>query len=187
MYFDPLTKEKIIQNNRFNETPYCNKTDFVKIEIINRETTKLIIPGGKFKPTPIRSKRSILHFGLGKTNVFQWENWQRHGSIKIPTWYIITIINGPMRTKKTEIHFVLEQQTSYLTLIPDLLLSNILLPNRTIMAYRRGRQYCERITTAKISMYNTRNLKQKNYEECYEYHNNTKNALNHKTRNANMQ
>jgi len=28
---------------------------------------------------------------MGKTNVFQWENWQLHGSIRIPTWYLITM------------------------------------------------------------------------------------------------
>ena len=48
--------------------------------------------------------------------------------------YIYNKKNGPLRTKKTEIHFVLEQQASYLTAIPDLMFSNTLLPNNTIMA-----------------------------------------------------
>jgi len=102
MYFSPNTKQRIKQNNRINGTPYCNKTDLVKIEIVNTYTTRILIPGGIFRPIPTRSQRSIIHIGMGKTNVFQWENWQLHGSIRIPTWYKITIKNGPVRTKKQE-------------------------------------------------------------------------------------
>jgi len=100
MHFSPNTKQRIKQNNRINGMPYCNKTDFVKIEIVNTDTTRTVIPGGKFRPIPTRSRRSIIHLGMGKTNVFRWENWQLHGSIRIPTWYIITITKGPVRTKK---------------------------------------------------------------------------------------
>ena len=75
--------------------------------------------------------------------------------------YVLIIKNGPLTTKKTEIHFVLEQQTSYLTAIPDLMLSNTLLPNNTIMAYHKGNQYCERIKVAKVNMYNVQHIKQK--------------------------
>jgi len=87
--------------------------------------------------------------------------------------YVLIIKNGPLTTKKTEIHFVLEQQTSYLTAIPDLMLSNTLLPNNTIMAYHKGNQYCERIKAAKVDMYNVRHIKHKEYTQCYNYHNNT--------------
>ena len=102
MYFSPNTKKRIKQNNRINGTPYCNKTDFVKIENVNADTTRIMIPGGIFRPDPTRSRRSIIHLGTGKTNVFQWENWQLHGPVRIPTWYRITIKNGPARNKKTK-------------------------------------------------------------------------------------
>ena len=85
MHFSPNTKQRIKQNNRINGMPYCNKTDFVKIEIVNTDTTRTIIPGGKFRPILTRSRRSIIHLGMRKTNVFQWENWQLYGSIRIPT------------------------------------------------------------------------------------------------------
>jgi len=76
--------------------PYCNKADFVNIEIVNKDTTRIIIPGGIFKPILTRRQRSIIHIGTGKTNVFQWDDWQLCGSIKIPTWYVVTIKNGPI-------------------------------------------------------------------------------------------
>ena len=173
MHFSPNTKQRIEQRNRINGMPCCNKTEFVKIEIVNADTTRITIPGGIFRPIPTRSQRSIIHLGTGKTNVFQWENWQLHGSIRIPTWYIITIKNGPVRNNITEIHFVLEQQTSYLTAIPDLMLSNTLLPSETFMAYHKGYRYCERTNAAKVDMYNSRHIKQQEYKQCYHYHNNT--------------
>ena len=48
-----------------------------------------------------------------------------------------------------------------MTAIPDLILSNILLPNNTITAHHKGKRYCERIKAAKFDMYNVRNIKQK--------------------------
>jgi len=78
-----------------------------------------------------------------------------------------------VRKKRTEIHFVLEKQISYLTAIPDLMMINSLLPNNMIMAYHKGNRYCERIKAAKVDMYNVRHIKQKAYDQCYRYHNNT--------------
>jgi len=78
-----------------------------------------------------------------------------------------------IKNEKTEIHFVLEQQMSYLTAIPDHMLSNTLLPNNTIMAYHKGNQYCKRMKVAKVDMCNVRHIKQKAYDQCYKYHNNT--------------
>ena len=54
MYCSPNTKQRIKQNNRINGMPYCNKTDFVKIEIVNKDTTRIFIPGGIVKPIPTR-------------------------------------------------------------------------------------------------------------------------------------
>jgi len=160
--FSHNMKQKIEQNDRMENIPRCNKNDFIKIDLVNSDTTTIIIPGGIFRPISTKRPRSIIHLGTGKTNVFQWENWQLHGSVRIPTCYIFTIKkNGPLRTKKTEIHFVLEQQYFYLTAIPDLMLSNTLLPNNTIMAYHKGNQYCERIKVAKVNMYNVQHIKQK--------------------------
>jgi len=56
MYFSPNTKQRIKQNNRIYGSPLCNKTDFVKIEIVNTDTTRIIIPGGIFRPIPARSQ-----------------------------------------------------------------------------------------------------------------------------------
>ena len=46
MGFNPQIKQKIKQINRIREIPYCNKTEFVKVEIVNSDTTRIIIPGG---------------------------------------------------------------------------------------------------------------------------------------------
>jgi len=97
------------QINRIRKIPYCNKTEFVKVEIVNSVTTKIIISGGIFRPIAIRRSRSLIQLGTGQTNAFQWETWQLHGSLTISTLYILTIKNGPLRTKRTEIHFVLEK------------------------------------------------------------------------------
>jgi len=70
MYFILNTKQRITQNNRINGIPYCNKTDFVKIEIVNADTTRIIIPGGLFRPVPTKSQRSIIHLGTGKNKCF---------------------------------------------------------------------------------------------------------------------
>jgi len=173
MDFSPRMKQQIKQINQKQQTPYCNKTDFVKAEMVNKYTTRIIIPGGIFRPAAIRRPRSLIHLGTGQTNVFRWENWQLHGSVRVPTWYIITIKNGPLRKRKTEISFVLEEQTSYLTAIPDLMLINSLLPNNTVMAYHKDNRYCGRTKAAKVGMYNVRHLTQKRYEQCFQYHNNT--------------
>ena len=53
------------------------------------------------------------------------------------------------------------------------MLSNTLLPNETLMAYHKGDRYCERISTAKTDMHNSRHIKQREYEQCHPYHNNT--------------
>jgi len=74
MFFNYNTKQKIHNNNYTNTTPHCNKNDFIKIEIVNEDTTIIIVPGGKFKPVPMRQRRSIIHVGTGQTNIFQWEN-----------------------------------------------------------------------------------------------------------------
>jgi len=66
MFFNYNTKQKINNSNHTNEIPYCNKHDFIKIKIVNEDTTIIIIPGGKFQPVPIRKQRSIIHVGTGK-------------------------------------------------------------------------------------------------------------------------
>jgi len=72
--FSHNMKQKIEQNNRMENIPWCNKTDFVKIEIVNSDTTRIIIPCGIFRPISTKRPRSIMHLGTGKTNVFQWDN-----------------------------------------------------------------------------------------------------------------
>ena len=103
---------------------------------------------------PIRRQCSLIHLGMAQSSIFQLENWQLHEAIKIPTWYTITIIDGPTRTRKTAIHFASEHQSSYLTAIPDEMLNTILLPKHTFMAYHKGNKYCERINSAKIDIHN---------------------------------
>jgi len=73
MSFNYNTKQQIHNNNYTNAIPYCNKNDFTKIEVENKHTTKITTPGGKFRSVPIRKQRSIIHVGIGQTNVFQWE------------------------------------------------------------------------------------------------------------------
>jgi len=171
--FNHKKRPQIHSDNRINAIPFCNKNDFIKIEVVNSRTTKITIPGGRFRTIPRRKQRSLIHLGIGQTNIFQWENWQLYESIKIPTWYIITIINGPIRTRKTAIHFALEHQLSYLTAIPDVMLSNTLLPSQTMMAYHKGGKYCERISSATTDMHNAQYVQQRQYNNCHNYHNNT--------------
>jgi len=94
-------------------------------------------------------------------------------TIKTPTNYILTIINGPIRKQKKIIHFALENVQSHLMTTSDAVVHKDLQPKNTLIAYHKGDQYCERISSAKTDMYNLINRKQKTYEKCYEYHNNT--------------
>ena len=48
-----------------------------------------------------------------------------------------------------------------------------MLPKHTLIAYHKGDQYCERISSAKADMHNAININQKSYKNCYSYHNNT--------------
>jgi len=40
-------------------------------------------------------------------------------TIKTPTNYVLTIVNGPIRKQKKVIHFALENKQAYLMAIPD--------------------------------------------------------------------
>jgi len=80
-----------------NNISFCNASDFFKIQIINDDTTKITIPGGKFQTITPKQKRSLIHLGMGESNIFHWENWLTINTIKIPTNYILTIVNGPTR------------------------------------------------------------------------------------------
>jgi len=156
-----------------NQLPLCNASDFLKIQIVNKDTTKIIIPGGKFRTISQKQKRSLIHLGIGNSNIFHWENWQMKNTIKTPTNYILTIINGPIRKQKKVVHFSLENIQSHLMTIPDALIHKNLQPEDSLIAYHKGEQYCERVSSAKIDMHNVKNINQKSYENCYKYHNNT--------------
>jgi len=84
--------------NHIRKIPCCNKTEFVKVEIVNTDITRIIIPGGIFRKIAIRRCRSLIQLGTGQPNVFQWETGQLHGSLTISTLYILTIKNEPLRT-----------------------------------------------------------------------------------------
>ena len=53
-----------------NQLPLCNATNFLKIQIVNKDTTKIIIPGGKLRIIPQRQKRSLIHLGITNSNIF---------------------------------------------------------------------------------------------------------------------
>jgi len=114
-----------------------------------------------------------MHLGIEDSNIFHWENWQMKNTIKTPTNYVLTIVNGPIRKQKKVVHFSLENIQSHLMTIPDALIHKNLQPEDTLIAYHKGDQYCKRISSAKIDMYNVKHIKQKPYENCYKYHNNT--------------
>ena len=173
---------KVQQNNMLisfleqlpqNTLPLCNASDFLKIQIINKDTTKITIPGGKVRAISPKQKRSLFHLGIGGSNIFHWENWQMKNTIKTPTNYILTIVNGPTRKQKKVIHFSLENIQSYLMTIPDAMIHKNLQPKNTLIAYHKGDQYCERVSSAKTDMHNVINRNQKPYENCHKYHNNT--------------
>ena len=145
-----------------NQLPLCNASNFLKIHIVNRDTTKIIIPGGKFRTISQKQKRSLIHLGIEDSNIFNWENWQMKNTIKTPTNYVLTIVNGPIRKQKKVIHFALENTQSHLMTIPDALIHKNLQPEDTLIAYHKGDQYCERVSSAKTDMYNVKHIKQKN-------------------------
>jgi len=165
----------ISTNRQFpqSQLPLCNASNFLKIRIVNKDTTKITIPGGKFRIISQRQKRSLIHLGITNSNIFHWENWQMKNTIKIPTNYVLTIKNGPIRKQKKVIHFALENIQSYLMTIPDALIHKNLQPEDTLIAYHKGDQYCERVSSAKIDMHNAKHINQRPYKNCYRYHNNT--------------
>ena len=165
----------ISTNRQFpqSQLPLCNASNFLKIQIVNKDTTKIIIPGGKFRIISQRQKRSLIHLGITNSNIFHWENWQMRNTIKTPTNYVLTIVNGPIRKQKKVIHFALENIHSYLMTIPDALIHKNLLPEETLIAYHKGDQYCERISSAKIDMHNANYVNQKPYKKCHQYYDNT--------------
>jgi len=59
--FSHNMKQKIKQINRIESIPHCIKTEFVKIEMVNSDTTRIIIPGGIFRPIATKRPRSIIH------------------------------------------------------------------------------------------------------------------------------
>jgi len=83
--FDYHTRFNIQNNKYIKSFPPCNTANFINIQVVNVNTTKITIPGGKFRSMPIRQQRSLIHLGLGESNIFQWENWQLQNSIKVPT------------------------------------------------------------------------------------------------------
>jgi len=105
-----------------NQLPFCNASNFLKIQIVNKDTTKISIPGGKFRIITQNQKCSLIHLGIGDSNIFQWENWQMKNTIKTPTNYVLTIVNGPIRKQKKVIHFALENTQPHLMIIPDALI-----------------------------------------------------------------
>ena len=170
-----------------NELPLCNASDSLKIQIVNKDTTKITIPGGIFRTITQKQKRSLIHLGIGDSNIFRWENWQTKNTIKTSTNYLLTIVNGPIIKQKKVIHFALENIQSYLMAIPDAMIHKNLQPENTLIAYHKGDQYCERISSAKIDMYNVQNINQKPYKNCHTYHNNTETCQKCKNHTANMQ
>ena len=166
----------LISTNRLfpqSQLPLCNASNFLKIRIVSKDITKITIPGGKFRIISQRQKRSLIHLGITNSNIFHWENWQTKNTIKIPTNYVLTIKNGPTRKQKKVIHFALENIQSYLMTIPDALIHKNLQPEDTLIAYHKGDQYCERVSSAKIDMHNAKHINQRPYKNCYRYHNNT--------------
>jgi len=59
-----------------NNIPLCNASNFYKIQVVNEDTTKITIPGGKLQMIPPKQKRSLTHQGIGGANIFHWTNWQ---------------------------------------------------------------------------------------------------------------
>ena len=171
--FSYQTKAEILKHKNARKIPLCNTTDFTQIQTINDDTTKITIPAGRFRIIPIKQKRSIIHLGWGLSNIFQWDNWQLQNGIKIPSWYVITIVNGPMRKNKVAIHFALQNLQSYLMTIPNAMLDESLLPKNTFMAYYQQNKYCKRISSAKTDMYNALNINQIECTNCFPYYNNT--------------
>jgi len=92
-------------------------------------------------------------------------------TIKTPTNYVLTIVNGPIRKQKKVIHFALENTQAYLMAIPDALIHKSLQLEHTLIAYHKGDHYGERVSSAKIDMHNAKHTNQKPYENCYKYHN----------------
>ena len=152
--FPHQTKTKILKAASKKNTSLCNINDFIHIQIVDKDTTRITIPGGRFRNIPDKNKQSIIHIGWGQSNIFQCQNWQLQDGIKTPSWYVLTIKNGPTRKNKVTIHFALQNLQSQLMTIPNAMLDESLLPKNTLMAYHQENKYCERIRAAKTDMYN---------------------------------
>ena len=55
----------------------------------------------------------------------------------------------------------------------DAMINKKLLPKYTLIAYHKGDKYCERLSSARTDMHNAINVRQKQYTNCHDYHNNT--------------
>jgi len=60
--FNYNTRMQIYRNNLTNAIPLCDKNDFMKIEAVNKHTTKIIIAGGKFRTMPILRPTTLAGF-----------------------------------------------------------------------------------------------------------------------------
>ena len=171
--FPHQTKTKILKAASKKNTSLCNINDFIHIQIVDKDTTRITIPGGRFRNIPDKNKQSIIHIGWGQSNIFQCQNWQLQDGIKTPSWYVLTIKNGPTRKNKVTIHFALQNLQSQLMTIPSAMLDGSLLPKNTLMAYHQENKYCERISAAKTDMYNALHMNKKEYTNCFPYYKNT--------------
>ena len=57
--------------------------------------------------------------------------------------------------------------------IPDALIYKNLQSTDTLIAYHKGDQYCERISSAKIDVHNAKYVNQRPYKNCHQYYDNT--------------
>jgi len=65
----------ISTNRQFpqSQLPLCNASNFLNIQNVNKNTTKIIITGGKFQIISQRQKRSLIHLGITNSNIFSLE------------------------------------------------------------------------------------------------------------------
>jgi len=106
-----------------NQLPLCNALDFLKTQIINKDTTKIIIPGGKFRTISQKQKRSLTHQGIEialkeynsrKLILQTLKTLKNITGLRNDTIYRNQILNGIIQN--TEIYKIIEKGEHNLTL-----------------------------------------------------------------------
>jgi len=154
VFIPPFKLERQLLQISRDDISECNYTQFIRWETKPNGETTFMISGGHFRPIIThRSKISNVHYMGTGALILQSEEW----ALNLPQWYVITIIPGPVRQLKKDLHYILDDiHFSYLVYEPNMFLPELFRTKYSFFAYDRGNSYCERNNTARIEIINRR-------------------------------